>query len=94
MMAVVGSRFAGSELVGIYAVIGLVWGLGALVGPALAGLAMDLSAHGLPIFAALACLAFTITPLPAAARPEHCKRSECAASVPSPGNRCLSRRLS
>jgi hypothetical protein len=39
---------------------GLVWGVGALLGPALAGLAMDLSAHGLPIFAALACLAFTI----------------------------------
>jgi MFS family permease len=60
MMAVVGSHFAGAELVGIYAVMGLVWGLGALLGPALAGLAMDLSAHGLPIFAALACLAFTI----------------------------------
>jgi MFS family permease len=60
MMAVVGSRFTGTELLGIYAVMGLVWGLGALAGPALAGLAMDLSAHGLPIFAALACLAFTI----------------------------------
>jgi MFS family permease len=60
MMAVVGSRFAGTELVGIYAVMGLVWGMGALLGPALAGLAMELSAHGLPIFAALACLAFAI----------------------------------
>jgi MFS family permease len=60
MMAIVGSRFSGAELVGIYAVMGLVWGLGALLGPALAGLAMDLSAHGLPIFAALACLAFTV----------------------------------
>jgi MFS family permease len=60
MMAVVGSRFAGAELVGIYAVMGLVWGVGALLGPALAGLAMDLATHGLPIFAALACLAFTI----------------------------------
>jgi MFS family permease len=60
MMAVVGSRFGGTELVGIYAVMGLVWGLGALLGPALAGVAMELSAHGLPIFAALACLAFTI----------------------------------
>ena len=60
MMAVVGSRYQGAELVGIYAVMGLVWGLGALLGPTLAGLAMDVSAHGLPIFAALACLAFTI----------------------------------
>lgn len=60
MMAVVGSRYQGAELVGIYAVMGLVWGLGALLGPALAGLAMDVSPHGLPIFAALACLAFTV----------------------------------
>jgi hypothetical protein len=37
-----------------------VWGLGALLGPALAGLAMDVSRHGLSIFAALACLAFTV----------------------------------
>jgi MFS family permease len=60
MMAIVGSLYRGLELVGIYAVMGLVWGLGALLGPALAGLAMDLSPHGLPIFAALACLAFTV----------------------------------
>jgi MFS family permease len=60
MMAVVGSRFQGAELVGIYAVMGLVWGVGALLGPALAGLSMDLSPHGLPMFAALACLAFTV----------------------------------
>jgi hypothetical protein len=37
MMAIVGSSFAGAELVGIYAVMGLVWGVGALLGPALAG---------------------------------------------------------
>jgi MFS family permease len=60
MMAIVGSLYQGVELVGIYAVMGLVWGLGALLGPALAGVAMDLSPHGLPIFAALACLAFTV----------------------------------
>jgi hypothetical protein len=60
MMAIVGSRFAGAELVGIYAAMWLVWGVGALLGPALAGVAIDLSAHGLPIFAALACLAFTV----------------------------------
>jgi hypothetical protein len=55
-----GSHFAGAELVGIYAAMWLVWGVGALLGPALAGVAIDLSAHGLPIFAALACLAFTV----------------------------------
>ena len=59
MMALVGSRFQGADLIGIYAVMGMIWGVGALVGPALAGLSMDLLPHGLPIFAALACLAFT-----------------------------------
>jgi MFS family permease len=59
MMALVGSRFDGADLVGIYAVMGLVWGVGALLGPALAGISMDLLPHGLPIFAALATLAFT-----------------------------------
>jgi len=60
MLTLVGSRFKGSELVGIYAVMGLMFGAGALVGPALAGIAMDLTMHGLPIFAALCCLAFGI----------------------------------
>jgi MFS family permease len=60
MLTVVGSRFNGSELVGIYAVMGLTWGAGALLGPALAGLAMDAIPHGLPIFASLSCLAFVI----------------------------------
>ena len=52
MMALVGSRFQGVDLVGIYAVMGLIWGVGALLGPALAGISMDLLPHGLPIFAA------------------------------------------
>jgi len=60
MLTVVGSRFKGAELVGIYAVMGLTWGAGALVGPALAGLAMDFLPHGLAIFASLACFAFVI----------------------------------
>jgi MFS family permease len=60
MMAVVGSRFQGADLIGIYAVMGLTWGVGALLGPTLAGLSMNLLPHGLPIFAALACLAFTV----------------------------------
>ncbi|MBB4040455.1 MFS family permease [Microvirga flocculans] len=60
MLTVVGSRFKGGELVGIYAVMGLTWGAGALLGPALAGLAMDVSAHGLPLFVSLACLVFVL----------------------------------
>jgi MFS family permease len=58
MLTIVGSRFAGAELVGIYAVMGLIWGVGALVGPVLAGVAMDAFRHGLPLFVALACLLF------------------------------------
>jgi MFS family permease len=60
MLTVVGSRFKGGELVGIYAVMGLTFGAGALVGPTLAGIAMDLSAHGLPLFVAAACLTFVL----------------------------------
>lgn len=58
MLAVVGSRFQGADLVGIYAAMGLMWGVGALIGPVLAGLSMDLLRHGLAFFAAAACLAF------------------------------------
>ncbi|HEX6210557.1 MAG TPA: MFS transporter, partial [Methylomirabilota bacterium] len=60
MMALVGSRFQSADLIGIYTVMGLTWGVGALLGPALAGLSMDVLPHGLPVFAALACLAFAV----------------------------------
>jgi hypothetical protein len=60
MMAVVGGRFGSTELVAMYAVLGRsgVWT------PCLARRSpqhgMDLSAHGLPICAALVCVAFMI----------------------------------
>ncbi|MDR2669995.1 MAG: MFS transporter [Desulfovibrio sp.] len=60
MLAVVGSRFSGSELIGLYAAMGLVWGGGALLGPLLAGGAMQLTLHGLPFFVAAACGAFCL----------------------------------
>lgn len=63
MLAVVGSRFQGAELVGIYAAMGLMWGVGALAGPMLAGAAMDLTRHGLAFFAAAACLLFAASAL-------------------------------
>lgn len=63
MLTIVGSRFQGSELVGIYASMGLFWGAGALLGPLLAGAAMQLALHGLTIFVALACGAFTLMSL-------------------------------
>jgi MFS family permease len=59
MLAIVGSRFSGTELVGVYAVMGSAWGVGALVGPLGAGVAMQLSpSYGLPFAIGLACAAY------------------------------------
>jgi MFS family permease len=58
MLAVVGSRFRGSDLVGIYAAMGVTWGIGALIGPALVGVSMTFTSQGLPLVAAIACLAY------------------------------------
>ncbi len=60
MLAIIGARFRGTDLVGVYAAMGLLWGLGALFGPSLAGLALNLTSHGLPFFVALACGGFTL----------------------------------
>jgi MFS family permease len=58
MLAIVGSHFAGSRLVGIYAGMGVMWGVGALIGPAAAGVALQATTHGLVYFVALACALF------------------------------------
>jgi MFS family permease len=63
MLTIVGSRFSGSVLVGIYAGMGLVWGAGALIGPLLAGVAMQMATHGLPLFVAFACALFMLAAL-------------------------------
>lgn len=60
MVAIVGSRYRGSALVGAYAGMSVAFGAGALAGPMLAGLAMAGMLHGLPLFAAAACAAFTV----------------------------------
>ncbi|CAM5765576.1 putative MFS-type transporter YcaD [Labrys miyagiensis] len=60
MMSLVGSRFQGGDLVSIYAVMSVAWGVGAFLGPSTAGVAMNLLQHGLPYFAAAACAAFTL----------------------------------
>jgi MFS family permease len=61
MLTMVGSRFRGSDLVGIYAVMGLAWGGGALLGPSMAGFAMGINSHyGLPIFVAITCALFSV----------------------------------
>ncbi|WP_235147536.1 MFS transporter [Franconibacter pulveris 601] len=56
----VGERFCGTALTGVYAAMSIMWGAGALVGPSLAGLAMNAGAHGLPWLAAALCGAFTL----------------------------------
>ncbi len=59
MLALVGERFSGAELVGIYAMMGLAWGVGALIGPASVGLGMQWSATwGLPATIAAGCALF------------------------------------
>lgn len=61
MLTLVGSRFKGGDLVGVYAVMGLAWGVGALVGPTVAGVAMQGSVRfGLPVMIAAACALFAV----------------------------------
>ena len=53
MLTSVGRRFQGSELVGVYAVMSVCWGVGALLGPAMAGVAVEASERwGLPALVA------------------------------------------
>lgn len=56
----VGSLFRGAELAGIYAAMSVAWGAGALLGPILGGMAMEVATHGLPWMVAILCLMFTL----------------------------------
>lgn len=60
VITLVGSRFKGGDLVGIFAVAGLFWGVGSLVGPLSVGLALQANPNGFAILAALACGAFAL----------------------------------
>ena len=61
MLMIVGARFSGGELVGVYAVMSVAWGGGALIGPAAAGFAMGLyPGTGLPYAVALGCALFAV----------------------------------
>ncbi|MBT2370451.1 MFS transporter [Pseudomonas fluorescens] len=60
MITLVGQQFKGGELTGVYAAMSIAWGVGALLGPALGGMAMSLSTHGLPFLAALLCGMFLL----------------------------------
>lgn len=59
-IAILGDRYKGSELISAYTLLSIAWGLGALAGPLIGGMAMEFARHGLPIFAALACSFFAI----------------------------------
>ncbi|MFB9952431.1 MFS transporter [Rhizobium puerariae] len=59
-VAMLGDLYEGSELIGIYALLSVAWGIGAFAGPFLCGIAMEATLHGLPLFAALACGAFVL----------------------------------
>lgn len=56
----VGRHYRGAELVGVYSALSVAWGMGALLGPIMAGLAMYLSVHGLPLLAAVLCGSFAL----------------------------------
>ncbi|MEN5089167.1 MFS transporter [Pseudomonas protegens] len=56
----VGERFSGTELVGVYSALSVAWGIGALLGPVLAGVSMQLGLHGLPLLTAALCVLFTL----------------------------------
>ena len=58
MLAIIGAKFRGPDLVSVYAAMGIFWGAGALVGPLLAGGFVDYMQHGLPIFVGSVCAAF------------------------------------
>lgn len=58
ILTVVGERFHGPQLTGVFGAMSAAWGVGALAGPLLAGLSMHLGRHGLPMTVAALCLAF------------------------------------
>ncbi len=59
MMALAAAGSRAASLVLVYAVIAVVWGADAFIGPDTAGRAIDRARNGLPIFAAIACALFT-----------------------------------
>ncbi|MGO4319624.1 MFS transporter, partial [Agrobacterium sp. MCAB5] len=59
-IAILGDRYEGGELISIYALLSVAWGIGAFAGPLLSGLAMEMTVHGLALFAAVACAGFAL----------------------------------
>ncbi len=60
-LALLGERFQGNDLVAGNAAFGLVWGLGAMAGPALGGQAMaQMGPNGLPLLIGVCCGLFVL----------------------------------
>ncbi len=60
-LVMIGERFTGVELAGANAAIAMMWGLGALMGPSLGGVAMDIwDPHGFPAVLALISGCFAV----------------------------------
>lgn len=53
-----GEAFRGPDLTGVFTVMSLAWGVGALLGPLAGGLAVQSARQGLPLMIAALCLAF------------------------------------
>jgi MFS family permease len=59
-IAMLGDAYKDAELLGIYALLSIAWGVGALLGPLIGGMAMEMSPHALPVFAAVTCGGFAL----------------------------------
>jgi len=58
-LVILGQEFKGGDLITATAAIGALWGLGSLIGPVTAGVAMEVvKPHGMPYTFAIACLIF------------------------------------
>lgn len=62
-MAAAGNRYRNGDLIAIYALCSLAWGIGSFTGPAISAAAMQASPHGLALFAATLCGLFALLPL-------------------------------
>lgn len=56
----VGKHFSNGEWGGVYGVLSIVWGVGALIGLMIGRVTMELNTHSLPLMAALFCGLFML----------------------------------
>ncbi len=60
-LVLMGQQFKGAELITANAAVGVLWGLGSLIGPASAGVAMKVyEPHGMPLTFAVICAIFVL----------------------------------